>query len=332
MARHLGRIVVWTAAMAAAVVAGFGAGRLAEAEAAPAVAKRDWIDFTWRLYQRISNHRATSIAAGVAFFVLLAIFPATGALVSIYGLFTDASALSGQLAAMSQILPGGAIDIVGAQMARVIDQHNTTLHVTFVIGLTTSLWSANAGMKALFDALNIIHGETESRGFVRLNLVSLACTVGLIAFALLAVAALVVLPLLLQFVGIGDRGTELLLSWGRWPMLVVAVALILALIYRFGPSRPPARWRWITPGSALASFAWLAASALFSWYAANFGNFNATYGTLGAAIGFMIWLWLSMTIVLIGAELDALLECDNRAAAAHPERFPSASPSPRPAE
>jgi len=300
--------------MAVAVVAGFGTGRLADSEAAPSAVQRDWSDLAWRLYQRIGNHRVTSIAAGVAFFVLLAIFPGTGALVSIYGLFADASVLSGHLAAMSQIFPGGAIDVIGEQMARVIGQRDTTLHLTFVTGLLLSLWSANAGMKALFDALNIIHGETESRGFVRLNLVSLAGTVGLIAFALLAVAALVILPLLLQFVGIGNDGTAMLLRWGRWPVLAIAVALILALVYRFGPSCTHARWRWITPGSALASVVWLAASALFSWYAANFGNFNATYGTLGAAIGFMMWLWISTTIILVGAELDALLDCEDRAA------------------
>jgi membrane protein len=162
-------------------------------------------------------------------------------------------------------------------------------------------------MKGLFDTLNVIHGETEKRSFVALNAISLLFTGAAIVFALLAVAAVIVLPVALKYVG-SSEAADAIVRIGRWPALFVALALALALIYRYGPSRKTPRWRWITWGSASASVLWLAASVLFSWYTANFGSYNATYGSLGAVIGFMTWLWISATVVLLGAELDVEME------------------------
>lgn len=162
-------------------------------------------------------------------------------------------------------------------------------------------------MKSLFDTLNIVYGEKEKRGFVKLNAASLSFTLAGIVFVLVALGAVVVLPVALNFVGL-SKAADLLVRIARWPAMFVAVALALALIYRFGPSREAPRWRWITWGSAVATALWLGASALFSWYAANFGKFNETYGSLGAAIGFMTWLWISAIVVLLGAELDAEME------------------------
>ena len=245
----------------------------------------------------------------MTFFVLLASFPAIAALVSIYGLFADPASLTDQIDRLSDILPGGAIGVVGDQMRRVTSQGGTALGVTFVIAI--SLWSANSGMKALFDALNIVYDEREKRGFFRLNAVSLAFTVLGIAFILVVLAAVVVLPIVAGYVGF-ETAIDQALGLGRWPVLLIGVALALAAIYRFGPDRQHAKWRWITWGSATAALLWLAASALFSWYAANFGNFNKTYGTLGAAIGLMMWMWISAMVILAGAELDAELECQDR--------------------
>jgi membrane protein len=195
-------------------------------------------------------------------------------------------------------------------MRRVASQGGTALGLTFLISLAASLWSANSGMKALFDALNIIYDEKEKRGFFRLNAISFGFTFLGIAFTLLAVAAVVVLPIVVNYIGL-QSALDVALRCGRWPILVVGIALALAAIYRFGPSRQHAKWRWITWGSATAALLWLAASALFSWYAANFGNFDKTYGTLGAAIGFMMWMWISAMVILVGAELDAELECQD---------------------
>jgi membrane protein len=297
----------WSTAMAAAAVAGWIAGRRLdiEAGASAAPAREGLLAFLARLYERIGEHRLTSIAGGVTFFVLLALFPATAALVSIYGLFADASALSDQLTAMSDLLPQGAIDIIGGQLERLIAQQSSALGFAFLAGVALSLWSANAGMKALFDALNIIHDETEKRGFIRLNAISLVFTLGLILFFVVAVGAIVVLPAVLTRLGMDNSTQGTLLTLARWPMLFLAISLLLSLIYRFGPSCNEARWRPISPGSAAAAAGWIIASMAFSWYAANFGNFNKTYGTLGAAIGFMTWNWIVTIVILMGAEIDA---------------------------
>jgi membrane protein len=298
----------WATAVSAALLAGWTAGH--RIDAAPEVAHepRDWLSFLTRLYTRIGDHRVTSIAAGVTYFVLLALFPATAALVSIYGLFADTAVLSQQLDAMTGLLPQGAVDIIGEQLARVIAQQSAALGLAFLSGVGLSLWSANAGMKALFDALNIIHDESEKRSFIALNAISLLFTLALIVFFIVAVGVIVVLPPALSAIGFGESGVKSLITLTRWPLLFVAIALVLSLIYRFGPSCNEAHWRLITPGSAAAALGWIVASMAFSWYAANFGNFNKTYGTLGAAIGFMIWNWIVTIVMLVGAEIDAELE------------------------
>jgi membrane protein len=162
-------------------------------------------------------------------------------------------------------------------------------------------------MKSLFDTLNIVYGEQEKRGFVKLNAISLSFTVAAIVFVLTALGAVVAVPVILNYLWLSNIA-ELVIRWARWPALFVGVALALACIYRFGPSREAPRWRWLTWGSVVATLLWLVASALFSFYAANFGSFNETYGSLGAAIGFMTWLWISAIVILLGAELNAEME------------------------
>ena len=264
-------------------------------------------DFVLYAYTTIGKHRVLALAAGVTFYSILAIFPAIAAMVGIYGLFADPTSISTHLESVSDFLPGGAVEVIKDQLTRIASHGRSTLGLAFVAGLGISLWSANAGLKALFDALNLIHEAEEKRGFIKLNTVSLAFTLLGILFAIVALAAVIAIPVILSASGLGGA-TEVLVNFGRWPILFVVVALVLALIYRFGPCRPHPQWRWITWGSAFASFAWIALSVLFSWYAANFGSYNATYGSLGAIMGFMVWLWLSTIVVLLGAEIDAEME------------------------
>lgn len=282
-----------------------GRGRLASAPSE--IPARGWKDILLRVFHNISEHRIVNLAAGMTFYSLLAIFPAIAALVAVYGLFADPATLSADLEKLSGLLPGGAIEVIRDQLARVVAQRGGTLGVTFIVSLAISLWSANAAMKSLFDTLNIVYAEREKRGLIELNAISLAFTVGGIAFMLLALGAMVVLPPALQYVGLSEI-TEWLLRVGRWPALFIVLTFALAVIYRHGPSRAKALWRWISWGSALAALAWLIVSILFSWYAESFGSFNRTYGSLGAVIGFMTWIWLSAIVILIGAELDAEME------------------------
>ncbi len=248
-----------------------------------------------------------SVAAGVTYYALLAIFPAIAALVSLYGLFADPVSLQDHLNTLSGVLPSGALDIIREQVTRIASQGGGTLGFSFIIGLVLSLWSANAGMKAVFDALNIVYDEEEKRSFVKLNIMSLSFTLGAILFIILAVTGIIVLPILLDFIGLG-RSLEWLLSLARWPVLLLIVVFGLSLVYRYGPSRDKAEWKWVTPGGIIAAVLWLAVSMLFSWYVANFGSYNETYGSLGAVIGFMTWIWISSIVVLLGAEINAEME------------------------
>ena len=170
-----------------------------------------------------------------------------------------------------------------------------------------AIWSANAGVKAVIDALNVVYEEREKRGFVRLNLLSLAFTTGGIAALLLMVGAVVALPLALDHLGL-EPDSQTIVAFARWPLLFVVLVAALSILYRFGPSRPAARWHWLSVGTVAAAVLWIAGSALLSWYLSNFGNYNATYGSLGAAIGLMMWMWMSAIIVLCGAELNSEIE------------------------
>ena len=199
------------------------------------------------------------------------------------------------------------MEIIQEQVNRITAKGDAKLSIAFAASLGLALWSANAGMKAVIDALNVTYAEKEKRGFIKLNLISLAMTGGAILGLLVALGAIVVLPLVLSYMGLGGW-TETLIRFLRWPLLLGLVIFGLAVLYRFGPSRESPRWEWLTAGSVFAAVAWLVGSALLSWYLANFANYDATYGSLGAAIGMMIWMWMSSIVILLGAELNSEVE------------------------
>jgi membrane protein len=268
---------------------------------------RGWSDVLWRTYEQVQEDRILSIAAGVVFYALLALFPAITALVSLYGLFAQSSTIQEHLAFLTTLMPGAAVTIIDEQIARVVSKGNTQLGLGFVIGLGIALWSANAGMKALIDALNIVYEEEEKRGFFKLNLVTLAFTVGAILSLLFAIAAVVALPLLLERLGLGSF-TNLLVEYGRWPILMLGLIVGLAVLYRYGPSRREPKWKWVSIGSLLASVLWIAGSAALSLYLEKYAHYDATYGTLGTGIGLMVWMWMTTIVILLGAELNSEME------------------------
>jgi membrane protein len=237
----------------------------------------------------------------------LALFPAVTAFVSFYGLFAKASTINDHLSVVANLVPADAFGVIQGQVARVRAKGEVKLGFAFVFGLVLSLWSANAGTKAIIDALNIVYEETERRGFVKLNLVALAFTVGAIGAMLVAVGCIVVFPLVMSGIGLGSL-TELIFRIARWPVLITIVILGLEVLYRYGPSCREAKWRWLSFGSIFAAITWMAGSALLSWYLENVANYDATYGSLGAAIGMMIWMWMSSIVVLLGAQLNSEIE------------------------
>jgi membrane protein len=268
---------------------------------------RGWKDILLRTYREMLEDRLFLIAAGVAFYSLVALFPAIAAGVSSYALFANAGTIAKHVSTVADLVPTGALDIVTNEITRIAAKSEGKLTLGFFIGLAIALWSANAGMKSIFDALNIIYDEQEKRGLVWLNVESLLFTIGGIAAIGLALALVVVFPLLLAATGLTSFDQPLI-GYLRWPLMFVLIILGLAILYRYGPSRRPPKWRWTSVGSVFAALAWLVVSSLFSWYLGNFANYNATYGALGAVVGLMMWMWLSITVVLIGAELNSEIE------------------------
>ncbi len=283
------------------------AGRGRNAKTPWQIPWRGWKDILWRTYEQIGEDRLLAVAAGVVFYGLLAVFPAVTALVSLYGLFASPSAISEQLSLLAGILPQGAVDILREQIGRLTSGSGAKLGFGFIFGLALALWSANAGMKAILDALNVVYEEKEKRGFIKLTLISLAFTIAAIASLLIALGAVVVIPVALSYLGLQNI-TEQLFRFARWPILLLGIILGLAVLYRYGPSRREPRWQWISVGSAFAAIAWLISSALLSWYLSSFANYNATYGSLGAGIGMMMWMWISAIVILFGAQLNSEIE------------------------
>lgn len=260
-----------------------------------------------RTYRAFNADRILSVGAGATFYILLAIFPGIAALVALYGLFADASVISKSLSTLSAVVPGGAMTVVSDQLKRLNSTDSPTLSFAFLLSLLISLWSANAGVKALFDALNVAYEERERRGFLLLNGTALLFTALAIVFLGVTVALVVALPVAFDYLGLGAYRTAGMTAI-RYGALVLATLFAIACLYRFGPDRRRPKWQWVTWGSAFATLFWVIASAGFTWYAAHFGAYNKTYGSLGAVVGFMTWLWLSVTIVLLGATLNCEIE------------------------
>lgn len=282
-------------------------GRGREAEKPHHIPWLGWKDILYRVKDEVLQDRIGTVAAGTTFFILLALFPALAALVSLYGLVADPITIGEHLASMRGYVPESMIDLIGGELQRLISNRSSALGFGFAIGLLLALWSANSGMKALFDALNVAYDETEKRGFFKLLLISLSFTVGAILFFILLLNVVIGVPLLVKLLPLGPLGDILIAILPA--ILLFSVAIFgLAVLYRYGPSRTSAKWRWITPGSLVAAVIWLIGSALFTWYLANWSNYSATYGSLGAVVGVMMWIYLSMWVVLVGAELNAEIE------------------------
>jgi membrane protein len=286
--------------------------RHAARQAAPAATLRPvrlgwsgWRRIAWRTLKAFGDDRIPTAAAGITFYMLLAIFPALSAFVSLYGLVSDVDDARRQVLDLAGLLPGGAVSVVGDEMMRLAAANHGALGLAFGISLATSIWSSNAGAKALIEGLNVAYEAREKRNFFHLTAVSLAFTVGVIVLGVCGIAFVVAAPTLLDRAGLAEpTGLGLL----RWPAFLALATVLLSIVYRFGPCRGDPHWRWITPGGVFAAAGWLTMSSLFSWYVANFGHYNHTYGSLGAIVGFLTWIWMSLMVVLLGAEFNSEIE------------------------
>lgn len=268
---------------------------------------KGWKDILWRVWDEQSKDNISMIAAGVAYYTVLALFPAVAAAVSIYGLVADAGTIENQFDTLSGFLPGDALNVLKAQAHMVASQPSGGLTFGVVVGLLFTLWSASRGVNALIGALNIAYEEEEKRGFVKLAALSMVMTLGGVLFLLVMLAAVVVVPTVLNLIPLGETW-KWVVSLVRWPILAVAILFALAVLYRYAPSRAEPKWRWVSWGSVAAGAIWLIGSIGFSVYVSYFGNYNETYGSVGAVVILLLWLNLSAYAILLGAELNAEME------------------------
>ena len=303
----------------------------AEDETPAQLPPRAWKDVLGATWKEASDDNVSLVAAGVAFYSFLAFVPLLTAFVLTYGLVAEPASVVEHMRGLTSVMPQNAAEIIGDQLKSMTETGGGEKGLGLVAAIAIAFYGATKGAASIMTALNIAYDVAESRGFIKRTAMSFAMTGGALLTLFLAIVAVggshAIEGLLPSLSGVTHVVVKVLL----WTAAAGAVVLLLAIIYRYGPNRPEAPWRWITPGSAIATSAWLAATAGFGLYVANFGNYNATYGSLGAVIVFLTWLYLTAYIVLMGAELNSEVE---RAAGAPRRRLesphpPAAAPAPR---
>lgn len=286
-----------------AVAQGRGRGARHPAE----IPRAGWRDILLRVKDEQTADNMSIVAAGVAFYFLLSIFPALAATVSIWGLFVDPPTMTQQIEPVSELLPGEAYAVLEQQLVSLTQRPSEGLGFAAVLGIAIALWSASNGVKSLMTALNIAYDETEGRSFIRYNLTALVLTLGAIIVVPLSLGIVAAIPAVIGAVGIGG-GIEWVIRLARWPLVAVLVMLALAFLYRYGPDRAQPRWEWVSWGAVAATTVWLFGSIAFSIYVSNFGSYDETYGSVGAIVILLLWFNLSAYVVLLGAELNAEME------------------------
>jgi membrane protein len=268
---------------------------------------RGWRDILWRVWERIGRDNISVVAAGVAFYALLALFPAITAFVSLFGLVANPAAVRDQFANLKGVIPDEAWSLLDAQLSAVTSAEAQSLSIGALVGVAIALYSAGAGVRALMTSLNIAYHEDEKRSFVRFYLIAFLFTIGIVVLGVVSIGIIVAVPIIVSLVELGPLA-NVAVKLAPWAALAVVVTLTLGVLYRYGASRAEPKTRWVSWGALLATALWIGASLLFSVYVANFGSYNRTYGALGAVVVLLTWLWLSAYIVLIGAELNAEME------------------------
>lgn len=266
-----------------------------------------WYEVARQTLSDIFEDRVPSVAAGITFFGLLAMFPALASIVSLYGMFADRSSIRDLTEGLSPYLPGGAVTVLDTQLHRLVTQPSAKLNFAFVAGFLVAAWSASGGVKALVDGLNIAYETRDRRSFLQLTLTALFFALAGIVLGTAITALGVVIPVELHLVHL-PAAFKIFFALLRVPVVYVICVLILDIIYRLGPDRRNERWQWLSWGSGFGAALWIAATLLFAWYVQEFGSYDRVYGNLGAAVGFLTWIWIMLVILLAGAELNCEIE------------------------
>lgn len=271
------------------------------------IPKRGWKEIALRVKDQLNYDHVQVVAAGVAFYLFLSLFPAFAALVSIYGLVMDPAAVQAQMEQLAAGLPTQAHDLLSDIMSQIASKPAESLGLSLLVSVVLSLWSANKSMSALFEGINITYNELDRRGFIRRTALTLVFTLGAIVFMIVAMSLVVGFPALVDFLPLPDA-LKTVLSLLRWPLLAVLVMGGLSLIYKKAPDRHDPQLRWASWGAGIATLLWILGSALFSFYVNQFGSYDKTYGSLAAVIILMLWLFLTAYVILLGAEINSEME------------------------
>lgn len=272
---------------------------------------KGWWDIMLRVKDRITEDRVGLIAAGVAFYGLLALFPAITALLAIGGLVTEPAQIMAQMEQWSQILPDAAMDIIMGQATEVAGSQEGGLGLAVLLGIGLALYSASKGVGSLIQGLNVAYGESEKRGFVKKLMVTLGLTVLLVIGLLVGLLSTIAIPIVLEIANLGPI-TEKIGSFIVALVLFCLTAVALSIVYRFGPSRRSAKFQWVSPGALVACMLWMIASIGFAIYVANFASYNESFGALAGVVILLMWLWISAYVILLGAELNAEAEAQTQ--------------------
>ncbi|HEX3018942.1 MAG TPA: YihY/virulence factor BrkB family protein [Chitinispirillaceae bacterium] len=271
------------------------------------IPKRGWYDIFKRVTKEISKDNISIIAAGVAFYSFLAIFPAIAATISIYGLLIDPQTVQQQLSSVTEILPKQATSLMQSQLNQITKGSSTALSWGLVFSILLSIWSANSGTSALFQGINIAYDEQNKRGLIKNTALTLLFTFLGIVMAIICISLVIGLPAFADKLGFpGSLMTTIM--WSRWILLAGLIILSLAALYRYAADRKNPKWQWVSWGSVIATFCWIGGSLLFSYYVNNFSNYNATYGSLAAVVILLFWFYLSIYFILLGAEINSEIE------------------------
>ncbi|MEB8387811.1 YihY/virulence factor BrkB family protein [Rhodobacteraceae bacterium KMM 6894] len=265
-----------------------------------------WWSVAKRVFKMIDEKRLVLIAAGIAFFGILALFPAIAAIIALWGIIGDPQSILPLIQQYDFLFPAEVFSLISTQISALATADEGQLGWASILSILLALWSARAGVTALIQGMNAVYDESNRKG-LRQYLAAIGLTLALVFVALTAIAAIVVTPVIMAFVPLGAFA-QLLVEAIRW---LVAVGILLAgagLVYRYGPNRRAARLAWITPGAMLAVGLWTIASIGFSIYLANFGTYNEVYGSLGAVIALLMWLFISGFLLLIGGAVNSELE------------------------
>jgi membrane protein len=268
------------------------------------------MEFMGRYLKNASEDNLSMIAAGIAFYFLMAAFPALGAAISLYGIVSNPVFVTDQIGQLGHFLPQEALQILMDQAHKIVSASKSTLSFSFLFSILFTIYSATQGTKALITGCNIAYNVSETRNFLKLNLTSFGLTLFLVVYMLVSLSLVAVIPAIVAIIPYAPFAH--MISLLRWPFMLFIALSGLAIFYFFAPSRPSRHWQWISPGATSATLLWVVVSALFSAYVSHFGKYNETYGALGGVIILLLWFWLSALTILYGAELNATLEETDR--------------------